>query len=335
MNNSRLIGAANDPSKPVELKFLCIMCGEEKPSRYGLLCIASNANARHFHCDTCLTSWMSVLNEEAVENPAMFFARESRVKCAVPDCDSPFFGHGQICQHIKRTALIDKYIENVKAFESKKLFEDYQSQLAGLIAALRAATTDVTGVEDRLASIVKKLEIESLERTLRLQMPDGRACKECGFGPVTLYACTDIRMHDGQVMGSAHAAVNNSCPQCGWKGSDWSEWKRWNGKLPAGITGEVDSGLSPIVAPPPRDASTRPNRPTCVWFLRGLCRYGPRCRFSHENPAEPAVVTATTATAATATPTEPSGDISSIDTSVDNLGDNLYILHSMMTILRI
>ena len=71
-------------------------------------------------------------------------------------------------------------------------------------------------------------------------MPDARQCGACGYGPMIHRACDDLTAHHGEVSDdNTKAAINNSCPGCGYLASTWSEWVPWNGMLPTSLQGSA------------------------------------------------------------------------------------------------
>ena len=69
----------------------------------------------------------------------------------------------------------------------------------------------------------------ALSKALREQFPDAYQCRRCGFGPVVHQACSDLRAHHGQQVGSSK--ISNACPKCGWFSAQLSHWPRWNGNI--------------------------------------------------------------------------------------------------------
>ncbi len=71
-------------------------------------------------------------------------------------------------------------------------------------------------------------------------------------------------------MQEGQAAVNNSCPQCGWFSEEWEDWLPWDGNLPAEVRGDIQ-------ITPARTTATR----QCRYFAHGHCRRGNECTFLH------------------------------------------------------
>jgi len=76
--------------------------------------------------------------------------------------------------------------------------------------------------------------VADIEAQMRRQYL-GRAyqCPQCRFGPIDHYACGDLEAHNGEVVGRNGAAVNNSCPNCGWFSPSIDDWEVWDGRVPA------------------------------------------------------------------------------------------------------
>jgi len=76
--------------------------------------------------------------------------------------------------------------------------------------------------------------VADIEAQMRRQFL-GRAyqCPGCQFGPIDHYACGDLEAHNGEVVGRNGAAVNNSCPNCGWFSPSIDDWEVWDGRVPA------------------------------------------------------------------------------------------------------
>ncbi len=74
--------------------------------------------------------------------------------------------------------------------------------------------------------VVREDIIANLQRTFQ-----GRAymCRECGFGPVDHFACSDLLHHDGERHGNSR--VNNACPKCGWFSASIADWDEWDGTV--------------------------------------------------------------------------------------------------------
>ena len=53
--------------------------------------------------------------------------------------------------------------------------------------------------------------------------PNAVMCKQCFLGPIEPAFCDDMAAHHGVVMHGSQKPVNNSCPRCGWFGSDRSQ----------------------------------------------------------------------------------------------------------------
>ena len=70
----------------------------------------------------------------------------------------------------------------------------------------------------------------ALSKALREQFSDAYQCRRCDFGPVVHQACSDLRAHHGQQVGS-NSKISNTCPKCGWFSARLAEWPRWNGKV--------------------------------------------------------------------------------------------------------
>lgn len=229
---------------------ICFICNEDTGTN-GLAC--DNPHTKHFQCNNCFTLWLRVLNGQRMENFELLKARSGMVRCPFENCQSPPFTRSQVCTHTNIETVLENFLDNLQHVEGLKMFTEYQEKLLELTKEVSKAENDESGSDlksssqsDKLTDLSasdrmkKRLELESLAQSLKLQMPDARQCRTCGYGPMILSACDDLKAHHGEVRDSnTMAAINNSCPGCGYLASSWSEWIPWSGMLPKSLQGSA------------------------------------------------------------------------------------------------
>jgi len=215
---------------------LCFICNEDVGAN-GLAC-----NMKHYQCNNCFTLWLSVLNNQRTENFDLLQARNGMVRCTFENCESSSFSRAQVCTHANDENVLECFLDNLQYIENLKSFAEYQEKLLELTREMSAAEKEESESNSRSSSssssssndlktssgksdlsdlsaadrMKKRVELESLAQSLKLQMPDARMCGHCSYGPMIHRACDDLRAHHGETShDNAKAAINNSCPGCG------------------------------------------------------------------------------------------------------------------------
>lgn len=149
-------------------------------------------------------------------------AREGLMFCMEVGCTSPLFKASTICSHINHEGILEEFINNLLHLQYLKTSVTYQEELTKLVQ------------HNQNEKERERLNLIVLSKCLHLEMPNGKMCRNCKFGPVVLQGCSDLLAHNGE------SGISNSCPQCGWLGSSWDDWLEWDGGLPNALTKELD-----------------------------------------------------------------------------------------------
>jgi hypothetical protein len=196
---------------------LCCCDGQE-----GVSC-ARDDGEPHFLCAPCLAACVELDSSGDVEIGALA-ARGARLCCPFAitgECSSAPFADVDVARHVP-PATFALYIWSRQRLTALRIWSRAQEEVRREVARMARDRAD------------QQLEVESsaiLARGLRAQFPDARQCGRCGFGPITHYACADLRTHHGERWGEAGASINNSCPLCGWFQQTIELWPRWDGEL--------------------------------------------------------------------------------------------------------
>ena len=233
------------------LPLLCFICHNDSSELDGIEC-GNTDGFKHYQCNECLSLWTNVLNGQRITNFDLLKARQGLVKCTAERCLSPPFSRSQMCHHVKDEFVLEDFLDNLQYLESLKSYAEYQEKLMELTKEISIEVSSEEGgsvesdrkrlkqldstVESSTERLRKRIELEALAQTLKMQMPDARQCAQCGFGPMLHRACDDLQAHHGDHV-SETATINNSCPDCGWLADSWSEWLPWSGALPSSVAG--------------------------------------------------------------------------------------------------
>ena len=266
----------------VEETPLCYICSDhESSAEGGIFC---SGGGRHFQCFKCFTSWSAELNSHKTENFEALKKRMGLIKCPIDECEY-VFDRAEICASIKDHNVLEGFMANLMYLENMKAFEEYQSKLQELQMDLKQAqdleeeNKDVSPVklDDSSGPICttpaerlqKRIELENLALSLKMNLPDARMCPKCNYGPQVKAACNDLLSHHHQVVSDQRnnsdddqdekipvSRINNACPQCRFLAQSWDEWIPWTGALPSTVSGDAfklgaadDSNNSKILSP--------------------------------------------------------------------------------------
>eukprot|EP00505_MAST-04D_sp_SCG-Rhode-Island_P000146 Stramenopile-MAST_4_protein_146 len=171
-----------------------------------------SCTAKHCFHANCLYPYINQCTFECAETAAIenktfdwkrFARTKGNVECPAHLCECQFDARdvivgtpGDLSKRVIGTIL--------HGAEQSKKVADSQRVLMSLLGG------DVNNYERR--------------RMLKSAYPAAKMCNECSFGPMVNENCSDMITHARE--------ANNCCPRCGWTASDWSEFPKWDGKLP-------------------------------------------------------------------------------------------------------
>ena len=171
-----------------------------------------SCKAKHCFHATCLYPYIKQCTFECaetatIENKTFDWKRFARTQGNI-ECPA----HLCVCQFETRDVIVNTPNDLSKRLiatilhgaEQSKKVTDSQRVLMSLLGG------DVNNYERR--------------RMLNAAYPAAKMCKECSFGPMVNENCSDMITHARE--------ANNCCPRCGWTAADWSEFPKWDGKLP-------------------------------------------------------------------------------------------------------
>ncbi len=100
--------APSHETKKVELSAtdaLCCICFDAFKIAEGITC--QSLQESHFECRGCFTHYVEMLNTQKDANPHLFRSRQGGVRCAAPNCESPFFSRAQVCGNIEADDVME------------------------------------------------------------------------------------------------------------------------------------------------------------------------------------------------------------------------------------
>jgi hypothetical protein len=124
LENQKVSGKVNN---------ICWVCHEEETVEVeGIQCIED-----HFQCNSCLSFWVKVINEQRTDNPELFRKRSGHVKCMFDGCNAPHFSRANITNHIKDENICENYLAGLQEIETLNTYAEFQEKLLAATIEIR------------------------------------------------------------------------------------------------------------------------------------------------------------------------------------------------------
>lgn len=189
---------------------VCRLCCCEADDDQLVRC--SDCSEGHVICELCLAACVELDCRDGAEG---FSGRVSCPFTRTEECVSEPYGDALLARHVP-PATFALYMRARERVAAQRIWARAQHELE--IARQDFERREQAGASTMLAS------------ALQAQFPNARQCARCSFGPVTHYACADLRAHH-QERTAVGARVDNACPLCGWFVTSIDEWPLWDGTV--------------------------------------------------------------------------------------------------------
>jgi len=195
-----------------------------KPAREVTCCIMLD---QHMECECILCPEGHAISRPALQHYVAMEVkkpitthqkREGCIKCPVPECNAVLPERG-MALHCNRETY-DTYVELKRKVASQNAFEK--------------ALEDHPELSESIAE--EKRAREVMKESIRQQFRCGDdcyyafKCPQCFFGPIDKQHCDDLVAHHGEHV-SDGVKIDNSCPMCGFYGTNITDWGKWDGEF--------------------------------------------------------------------------------------------------------